>query len=168
MTRSPLTGALLVACVAASLGLAGPGVAPAQRVVKSATGKGVMAFGEDGHARGLIRFSVREDGELTGSLLFAAEDHHHFPDIVVELGLIEKANFTAGRVTFSGPGGLHDDPVHVTVRAYDRGKNRPDRFVIRCTDQSKAVVFEADGELLRGDIIVDSASNEPAEEGVEP
>jgi hypothetical protein len=162
MTRTVLTGALVAACAAASFGLAKPAAAPADSAVNSATGDGLMAFGKDGHGRGLLRFNIVEDGEITGSLLYAAEDHHHFPDVIVELGRIDKATFLPRSVRFSGPGGLHDDPVHVTVRAYDRGKKRPDRFVIRCKDTKNNVVFEADGELLRGDIVVNTA------EGVEP
>lgn len=166
MIRTRCIWPLLAASAAASLGLTEPFAVMAGNDARTANGRGVMVFGEHGDARGWLRFSIREDGDLTGTLLYAAEDHHHFPDIVVELGLIDAATFTGNSVSFSGPGGLHDDPVNVIVEAYDRGERGPDRFVILCTDQDGAVVFEADGELIRGDIIVDSGSSQ-AVQGVE-
>lgn len=126
----------------------------------SAIGEGTMSFGrDDDDGVAYLRFSIADGPTVTGSLLFAGEHHHHmFPDVVVELGNIQQARFDAHSVEFSGPGKLHDDQVTVTVIAYDEEVNeRADRFVIKCADSDGEIVFEADGELFRGDIQVGSA-----------
>ncbi len=139
-----------------------PGVAAAD-VEFSAVGHGSMAFGHEGEGRGYFKFDLRQvDGQITGSLLFAAEDHHEmmFPAVIVRLSNIERASFGRHRVRFSGKGALHNDPVSVTVTARDNASSRKaDRFTIKCVDNNGKVVFEADGEVFLGDLQVGPASD---------
>ena len=156
MNRSLLA---LAACAATAMGT-GRLEQPTTRADAAAfaRGEGSMSFGHhDEEGRGYLRFEIEDGDVVTGTLLFAAEHHHErFPDIVVQLGSIKEATFAGRTVVFSGPGQLHDDPVHVSVRARDRA--RADRFEITCTDPSGETVFEADGELFRGDIEIGGGS----------
>lgn len=154
-----MAGVVLVAssaAVIAALGAATPLLGGSQ---SSATGKGSMSFGEHGDSVGLIEFDVRRGRPPTGSLLFAAEDHHRYPDIIVRMDKISRATFGKHRVKFSGQGKLHDDPVTVSVSAFDgEGTAKPDRFSIKCTNGDGKVVFEARGELFSGDVSVGEPS----------
>lgn len=139
---------LVIACGAL---LAAESAAPT-----AAAGNGTMTFGEDGHGVGLFEFEVARHGSgLDGSLLFAAEDHHDYPEIIVRMDDIEQAEFTQRSIKFSGKGKLHEAPVTVSVSASDgAGTVQPDRFSIICTDAKGTVVLEAEGELSTGDIRV--------------
>ena len=151
-----------IALVTASLPLlmasAGLPAAAAADEKQSATGHGSITFGHDGEGRGFFKFDIQQvDGRITGSLLFAAEDHHEmmFPEVIVRLGKIDKAGFRRNRVKFSGHGALHDNPVDVTVVARDNASSKKaDRFTIKCVGNDGKVVFEADGEVFLGDLKV--------------
>ena len=154
MKTALLAGALLIAAASAP--------APPE-----AKGRGTMSFGHEDEGRAFLRFDVKEGEPIIGSLTFAAEHHHDhamFPDIVVTLGSIQTVKFDAASVEFSGPGHLHDDPVTITVRAYDRKtgdeEGASDRFVIECVDAGGRTVFDADGKLFRGDIAVRAGKGE--------
>ena len=162
-----LVGIVAVAFLAAAFPLlmasAGlPGAAAAD-LEFTAAGHGSMAFGHEGDGRGYFKFDLKQvDGQISGSLLFAAEDHHEmmFPDVIVRLANIEKTSFGRHRVKFSGQGALHNDPVSVTVTAYDNAMSRKaDRFAIKCVDGKGEVVFEADGEVFLGDLQVGPAGD---------
>ncbi|MHC4413843.1 MAG: hypothetical protein ACYS0G_01025 [Planctomycetota bacterium] len=120
----------------------------------SASGHGAITFEEDG--RGLVQFEIRQDAEGTsGSLLFAAEHHHAYPDIIIRMSEIDSARFRDRSVKFSGKGWLHDDRVYVTASAFDgEGTKRADSFSITCSRYKGEVVFAARGELFTGDIVV--------------
>ncbi len=125
----------------------------------SASGNGSMSFGEHGDGVGLIEFDVGGGNPPSGSLLFAAEDHHSYPDIIVRMDKITRATIGRRTVRFSGQGALHDDPVTITVFAFDgEGTAKPDRFSIKCVNGQHKVVFKARGELFNGDIRVGQPS----------
>ena len=70
---------------------------------------------------------------------------------------ISRVRFGFRKVTFHGRGHLHDDPVMVTVTAFDgSGTSRPDRFSIKAVpvaeDDGGGDSFQADGEVANGDI----------------
>jgi hypothetical protein len=157
MNRLLLAGALVAACAATATGSGGLDRPAARADAAFARGEGSMAFGHEEEGRGYLRFEIDDGDVVTGTLLFAAEHHHErFPDVVVRLARIKEAAFSGRTVVFSGPGELHDDPVYVSVRARD-GVSR-DRFAIECTDAGGETVFEADGELFRGDIEIGGGS----------
>lgn len=119
----------------------------------SASGQGSIRFGEHGDGVGTFVFVVEQGGGVNGSLLFAAEDHHSYPDIIVRMESIEGAAFELRSVSFSGSGRLHDDPVTVTVSVFDgKGARKPDTFAIECTNSRGKVVFKARGEVFIGDV----------------
>ncbi len=154
--------AILATCVPVLMASAGlPGVAAAA-AEQSAVGNGTMAFGHENEGRGYFLFNIQQGDEITGTLLFAAEDHHEmmYPDIIVRMAKIETAKFGRHSVRFSGPGALHDDPVAVTVTAHDNASSRKaDRFTIKCVNGKGKVVFEAKGEVFLGDIRVGAAAD---------
>ena len=154
-----LVGVSLLGFVAALSAASGPPVS-VLAVADSASGRGTISFGEDedGHGAGLFRFNVRRGALAGGSLLFAAEEPHNYPDIVVRMNGIEKAKFAARSVKFSGKGNLQDQPVSIEASAFDgQGTKRPDSFSIRCIDAKGKVVFEAKGEVTIGNISVGAA-----------
>ena len=121
----------------------------------SATGQGTIRFGDHGDGVGTFVFDVAQSGGVSGSLLFAAEGHVSYPDIIVRMDKIESATVEARSVTLSGAGRLHDDPVSVIVTAFDgKGTRKPDTFAITCTNSEGRVVFEARGDVFIGDIRV--------------
>ncbi len=123
-----------------------------------ATGKGNMTFGHDEEGIGFFEFNISAGAETTGKLLFAAEHHHHYPDIIVRVSKIDRARFGPGWVKFSAMGALHDETVRVTGGAWDgAAAGKPDRFSIRCTNGTGEVVLEARGQLFKGDIVIGAA-----------
>lgn len=128
----------------------------------SAIGEGSMSFGHEGEGRAWLKFNIQDGDQITGTLILAAEHHHGeqtvatmFPEVIIRLSNFEKSTFKDKSVKFSGSGTLHDDPVRVSVKAYDNeGSKKADRFVIKCTDEKGRVVFSADGYLFRGNIQV--------------
>ena len=125
----------------------------------SASGNGSMSFGEHGDSVGLIEFDVGAGHSPSGSLLFAAEDHHRYPDIIVRLDKIDRATFAHHKVKFWGDGMLHDEPVSIKVTAFDgEDADEPDTFSIKCKNGEGNVIFEADGELFSGDISIGEPS----------
>jgi hypothetical protein len=124
----------------------------------AATGRGNMTFGHDEEGIGFFEFNISAGTETTGKLLFAAEHHHHYPDIIVRVNKIDRARFGPGWVKFSAMGALHDETVRVRGGAWDgEGTNKPDRFSIRCTNGRGEVVLEAEGQLFKGDIVIGAA-----------
>lgn len=125
-------------------------------VPQSASGEGVISFDKHGH--GYLLFEVeRGENGISGSLLFAGEDHHDglYPDIIVRLKDIEKVVFGERSVEIKGKGRLHDQTVYITSTAYDgEGTENADQFSITCTDGKGKVVFEAEGDLTSGDVQV--------------
>ncbi len=111
---------------------------------------------EDG--RGYLLFDVeRKAGGFSGSLLFAAEDHHGllYPDIIVRVGHIDSAEFSRRQVKITAKGKLHDQTVTVSVTAFDgAGTDEHDRFAIKCANGQGETVFSASGELFAGDVVV--------------
>ena len=111
---------------------------------------------EDG--RGYLLFDVeRKPGGFSGSLLFAAEEHHGllYPDIIVRVGHIDSAEFGRRQVKITTKGKLHDETVTVSVIAFDgQGTDEHDRFAIKCANARDEIVFSASGELFAGDVVV--------------
>ncbi len=125
----------------------------------SASGNGSMSFGEHGDSVGLIEFDVGGGDSPSGSLLFAAEDQHSYPDIIVRLDKIDRATFAHHKVKFWGDGMLHDEPVSVKVTAFDgEATDKPDTFSIKCKNGEGNLIFKADGELFSGDISIGEPS----------
>ena len=121
---------------------------------RAATGLGNFHFGEDGHGIALFDFNIVDGAEVTGSLLFAAEDHHSYPDIIIRVPKITDASFDGSQVRFTAKGAFHDDPVDVVGKAIDRGDSlRPDWFFIKATSNGE-VVFEAEGDVHKGNIVI--------------
>ena len=120
-------------------------------------GKGTIAIGHDDESVGLFNFEVATGQETTGSLLFAAEGHHGYPDVIVRVAKIDTATFAERSFTFTAKGLLHDEQVDVTGAAFDNaGTGSPDVFEIKVVSALDGeVVFEAEGEVFIGDIFVD-------------
>lgn len=126
----------------------------------SATGEGSMSFGHENEGRAWLKFNIQDGEQPSGTMIFAAEQHHDnqinsmiFPDVIVRLTNFEKFTFKKNFVRFSGSGTLHDEPITISVIAYDNeGSKKDDRFVIKCMDDKGRVVFHADGFLFRGNI----------------
>jgi hypothetical protein len=152
--RNALPVAALSALVLSFLAGAAPSVGLGQ-MPDSAIGTGSMNFGHEGEGIGFFDFHVQADGALTGSVLFAGEHHEHYPDIIIRLDAVHEAEFKLRSVTFTGKGAYHEQPVIVEVTATDgRDGPRPDHFAIECTDGAGGLVFEAEGYLNTGDILV--------------
>ncbi len=142
--------AALIAIPAASESSADPQVATA------ATGKGTIHFGKDGHGVGLFDFNVDfSKPQITGSVLFAGEDHHGYPDVIIRMTKIETASIEDRTFTCAGGGTRFDDEVYVNVIAWDgSGTEEADWLHIHCTDADGQEVFHAQGEVFIGDIFV--------------
>lgn len=120
-----------------------------------ASGNGNITFGEHGEGIGFFIFDVERNVITTGSLLFAAEHRHGYPDIVVRMDNIERAVFSRRLVKLTGTGTLHETPVSISVTAFDGdGTPNPDRFSIKCINSNRDVVFDAKGDLAIGNIVV--------------
>jgi len=120
-----------------------------------ASGDGSIKFGKDGHGVGYFNFDVTASPRPSGSLLFAAEDHHLYPHDIVRASNITKATFGRRTAEFSGTGALHDTPVSIKVTIFDgNGTDRPDRFSILCTDKQGRVVLHAEGDVFVGSLVV--------------
>lgn len=161
MNRLIVFGASLAIGIILCCSFAVSSAKAAAMAVASAGGEGSMSFGHEGEGRAWLKFTVQDGDQISGSLLFAAEDHHSeqmsmmFPDVIVRLSNIQEVTFKDKLVKFSGSGTLHDDPINVSVIAYDNsGSKKPDRFVIKCRDNNGKITFKADGELFRGNIQV--------------
>ena len=77
------------------------------------------------------------------------------PEIVVRVKQIEEVEFSKRLAKFTAKGKLQNDPVKVSVSAYDGDmSDEPDRFTIKCVNGKGEVVFAASGELFIGDISV--------------
>jgi len=150
-----VVGIVLFASGAAHLVASDTSLPSKTAIPSSASGQGSIRFGEHGAGVGTFVFNVEQGAGVTGSLVFAAEDHHDYPDIIVRVDNIEGAAFELRSVSFSGAGKLHDDPVSVSVSAFDgKGVRAPDTFAIECTNSQGEVVFEAQGEVFIGDVRV--------------
>ncbi len=104
---------------------------------------------------GMLTFDVARHGRIIGSLVFAAEHGHDFPDVVLRLDNVAMLQFTPDTVRFAGIGLLIDEPVFITVYGYDGASIRqPDTFSITAVDINGEQVFEAEGEMLFGSLVV--------------
>ncbi len=144
--------AALIALPAASESSADPQVAAASQ------GKGTIHFGKDGHGVGLFDFEVDfSNPQIIGNVLFAGEDHHDYPDVIVRMTKIETASIEDRTFTCAGGGTRFDDDVYVTVTAWDgSGTGQADWLHIHCMDAGGKEVFHAEGEVFIGDIVVGS------------
>lgn len=120
-----------------------------------ASGDGSIRFGHDGDDVGYFHFAIKAHPQPSGSLLFAAETSHLFPDEVVRVSKITAVTFDGATSEFSGTGALHDTPVSVKVSIFDgKGSDRPDRFSITCTDRQGQVILRAKGNVFVGDLVI--------------
>lgn len=114
--------------------------------------------------RGIGRFAldVTKSGEaVRGHARFAEflPGHVH-PVVEIVMPRAHTATFTENSVVFAGPGAIRRGAVlmnvSVVVRAVDNhGTSQPDVFGIRCFNpRTGAVVYQAGGPLLHGDIVV--------------
>lgn len=145
----------LAGCLAlpAAFLVAGATAPSAATVENKATGVGSFTFGKDGVA--MIDFNVSADPTPRGSMLCAAEHHDEYPETIINLGSIKRATFTEHGVAFGGRGTLGDNPVTIKVMALDGvGSGYPDHCSVVCVNLSGSVVFEAEGDLIQGDIYV--------------
>lgn len=148
--------------------LVGAGLlAAAENLPTKASGSGSIRFAVDEPhgsvfdddeepGRGHLLFEVERTAKgLRGSLTFGAEDHHSnlYPDIVVRLNEIDELEFRGQWVRFSGHGHQQNDPVFVSVSAFDGAATAEhDRFGIKCTNDKGELVFSASGELFTGNV----------------
>jgi hypothetical protein len=147
---------VLLAVSAAVLAAAGPTFV--SEGASAATGKGNFTFGHDEEGIGFFEFNISAGDATTGKLLFAAEHHHHYPDIIVRVSKIDRARFGPGWVKFTAMGALHDETVRVRGGAWDgAATGKPDRFSIQCTNGKGELVLEAEGELFKGNIVIGAA-----------
>lgn len=146
---------ITAACGLHSFGAVGVSPSPKDTLPVVAAGDGSMKFGEDGGGVGYFKFDVKADPKPSGSLLFAAEHHHLYPDEIVRISKITKVTFGRRTAEFSGTGALHDTPVSMTVSIFDgKGSDRPDRFSITCTNDKGEVVLHAEGDVFIGGLVV--------------
>lgn len=146
---------MALACGIPFLGVAGAAPAPKNAPPALASGDGSIKFGKDGHGVGYFNFDVKASPRPSGSLLFAAEDHHLYPHDIVRVSKITEVTFGRRTAEFSGTGALHDTPVSMKVSIFDGdGTDRPDRFSITCTDKQGHVVLHAEGDVFVGGLVV--------------
>ncbi len=127
----------------------------------TAVGLGNIVFGHDGAGVAMFDFNVTSEPEAAGRLLCAAEHHQGYPGVIIRVKEINRVRFSFRKVTFHGRGYLHDDPVMITVTAFDgSGTSRPDRFSIKAVPGVESdggggrISFQAEGEVANGDIRV--------------
>jgi hypothetical protein len=126
----------------------------------TAVGLGNIVFGHDNTGVAMFDFNVTSEPDAAGQLLCAAEHHEGYPGVIIRVNEINRVRFGFRKVTFHGKGHLHDDPVLITVTAYDgSGTSKPDRFSIKAvpgveSDGGLHIAFEAEGEVAHGDIRV--------------
>jgi len=144
---------MVLACGIPFLGAAAVGAENAPPTL--ASGDGSIKFGKHGDDVGYFNFDVKASPHLGGSLLFAAEHSHLYPDDIVRVSKITEATFGRHTAEFSGTGALHYTPVTIKVSIFDgQGTDRPDRFSIVCTDKKGHVVLQAEGEVFVGGLVV--------------
>ena len=156
---------LFIGCLAL-LGGAGL-VAAAENMPTKASGSGSIRFevhdpdgsvadDDEESGRGFLLFEVERTAKgLSGSLTFGAETHHGnlYPDIVIRLNNIDEIQFRGHGVWFSGNGHLQNDPVLISVSAFDgQATGAHDRSGIKCTNDKGELVFSASGELFAGNV----------------
>lgn len=150
----------LVTAAAAALLAAAPPPDAAAGDLKLASGRGSFTFGEPDEHDGdsgvaFFDFDVRlERGKAPqGTLLMAAE--HHYPDVIVRIVKIEHATISGRTLKIRTHGRLHDEDVLVEAAAYDGDdEGERDTLAVKCTNAAGKVVFEADGEVASGDVLV--------------
>ena len=153
---------LFIGCLAL---LGGAGLlAAAENMPAKASGNGSIRFVvheahgsvADDPGRGFLLFEVERTAKgVSGALHFGAETHHDalYPEIVIRLDKIDEIQFRGHGVWFSGNGHLQNDPVLISVSAFDgQATGEDDRFGIKCTNDKGELVFSASGELFAGNI----------------
>ena len=154
--------------VAAGLGLAAasrpvptvPGESTMAAADRTASGLGTFKFGDEGAGAAMFEFNVSGTGNAKGSLLFAAEEPHAYPNVIIRVTEIVSVRFSGRTAMITARGHLHDDPVTVLVTAFDgNGTSRPDRFTIKTVgaDGDGDGHFQAAGEVVSGNIRVGAA-----------
>ncbi len=120
---------------------------------RPASGVGAISYGEKGENAGYFDFSVAH-GSTIGTFLYAAEDHDHYPEVVVRLDTIDRVQVTGRSFTIRAKGTLQEDPVMIHASGTDGLEaGEPDTFTIKCYAGRK-IVYEAEGEVFLGDIEV--------------
>ncbi len=150
-----VASSVLLACSVVMLSAAGPPVSA--DATRTASGLGNIHFGEEGTGIGLFDFNIDGGPEVSGRLIFAGEDHHHYPDIVIQAEKITAAKFSYRKVEFKAEGMMHDEPVKIAVIAFDgAGTSRPDHLSIKVLhldgDDGGHGDFHAEGDVYKGDI----------------
>lgn len=137
--------------------LAAPG--PIGRIADSASGRGSIRFGEGEQGRGYFEFDV-ESGSTgpSGKFLFAAEEPHAYPDVVIRIYNIIRVDIEGSLVRIRGEGHLHLTPVLVEVVAIDNvGTGELDDFSVETTPlngEPSDGNFFASGKVVQGYIHV--------------
>jgi hypothetical protein len=122
-------------------------------VENKASGVGSIVFHKEAVA--MFDFNVSADPVPRGAMLCAAEHHEEYPETIITIDDIKRATFTEHSVYFTGRGTMGENPVTIKVSALDGvGSGYPDHFAIVVVNISGSVVFEAEGDLIQGDIYV--------------
>jgi hypothetical protein len=145
--------AVAVCAVGLSCALAVGGAAPLFSSDGSAVGSGAIHFGKKGEGVGYFDFAFQAGPKPTGTFVFAGEDHHRYPHVIIRLDAIETLDISGRTVTLKAKANIHDEPVILHVSATDADGSKADTFGLRALESGK-VVFEAEGELFIGDIQV--------------
>lgn len=120
-----------------------------------ASGKGTIRFGQDESGVGLFDFEVVSKSEIKGRVLFAGENHDHYPDVIVRMEAPENATFTGRSAKFTGTGMFLDEQVHVMMMVWDgSGTGDPDWLHVHVTNEAGEVLVHAQGDVFVGDIVV--------------
>ncbi len=163
MKKTFLLGSIVLT---AGLGLAAasgpvlpePGESAMVAADRTARGHGTISFGDDGAGVAMFEFNVSATGKAQGSLLFAAEEPHAYPSVIIRVNEIVSVRFRGRTAMISARGHLHDDPVTVLVTVFDgNGTSRPDRFTIKTVGADGDGHFQAAGEVVSGNIRVGAA-----------
>ncbi|MFZ4508471.1 MAG: hypothetical protein ACOYON_12325 [Fimbriimonas sp.] len=103
-----------------------------------------------------VNFKFYGGSSPSGTMLYAAEDHHEsrYPHVVVRLSQIKSLTFEGKTAHVLGEGEYHDEVASIEVIMVDSGlKTKGDRFTIRVR-QGDMVMYERSSELGIGDIQV--------------
>ncbi len=154
--KRAVVGSILVAAGLTMLSASGPPVAA--DVSRTAQGLGNITFGHDGKGIALFDFNIADGESLSGRLVFAGEDGHHYPEIVIQADTLRSARFSFRKVEFTADGLMHDEPVRIKAIAFDgAGTKKADHFSIKVFGIDKDnggghADFHAEGDVYKGDI----------------
>lgn len=126
----------------------------------TAFGRGTIAAGNE---TGVFAFSAFDFGPNSGgSVGFAAGDLANRSLSVAMAARAGSAEVGPGQAMFAGMGMYYSSAtgriqVMVEVVVTDGGMSGPDTFAIRAIDAANVVLFEASGDLLSGNIVVNGS-----------